>query len=112
MIKKLRTLLHLIVLLLIMGYYGAVTTFTHTHISESGDLVTHSHPYSSPTHQHSENSLQLIASFTFLASIVAALVVIAPYLLSCYRYDVTSDSNKYFTQFNSCLSRGPPALSI
>lgn len=50
-------------LLLFMGYYGSITLFPHSHIV-NGDLVTHSHPYSSSNHSHSASQLQQLSSLT------------------------------------------------
>ncbi len=62
-------------ILLFLGYYGSVTLFTHTHHTENGVTITHSHPFSSPSknsnHQHTKNEyilIQLLSNFLTIAT--------------------------------------------
>ena len=87
--------------------------FIHSHTTDDGSRVTHSHPYlPSAHHSHSSQSLSLISLLNLTAASVEASghtpVLNAPVLYSCI--------------FNSCIAeisaarilrmdlRGPPAV--
>ena len=59
-------------LILVMGYLAGTAAFNHTHVID-GKLVSHSHPYNNPSHQHSSSEFLTI----FLLSLWFFSVVIA-----------------------------------
>ena len=59
----------LILALFFLGYYAGTSMCYHHHI-ENGRDITHSHPFSSRTHTHTNSQLQLI---TFFSVVVIAL---------------------------------------
>ncbi|MFA5301728.1 MAG: hypothetical protein WC395_03475 [Bacteroidales bacterium] len=58
-----------ILALFFLGYYAGTSMCYHQH-SDNGREISHSHPFSSRTHTHTDNQLQLI---TFLSVVVIAL---------------------------------------
>ncbi|GHT25571.1 hypothetical protein FACS189430_12200 [Bacteroidia bacterium] len=48
-----------VLLVLVMGYLAGTASFNHTHVID-GKLVSHSHPYNNPSHQHSSAQFHTI----------------------------------------------------
>lgn len=48
-----------------ISYYFSTFYFVHTH-QQDGRTITHSHPYTSGNHSHSDNSFHLISSLSNL----------------------------------------------
>lgn len=100
-----------LLLLLFAGYCGGVTLFIHSHKVE-GREVTHSHPYSSPDHQHSNAALQVISQLNnFSTTVFSTVVVIAVALLLVRSsYHIDNDACHHQTQYFSNGLRAPPVL--
>ena len=75
---------------LFTSYYVSSYFFYHTHVYEWG-IVTHSHPYSSSSHSHTANTLQLI-------NCLANLLFIGGRVVFCLT--LLSFSKKYFFPFH------------
>ncbi len=57
---KIRAILSVFMLFLFMSYQAGTTLFTHAHIID-GRVITHSHPYNSSAHSHSDAQIFAIA---------------------------------------------------
>lgn len=68
MAKRLYKSVALALIALLVNFVFANTVFVHTHISDSGRQVTHSHPYLPGGHSHTQTSLDQIGSFNLAAS--------------------------------------------
>lgn len=110
MSKKLKLIISLLLMLLWSWYYVSTQCFTHTHFVNS-QLITHSHPYQNPHHQHSSASFLLIKAlstsllvapdFAFTAAVVMTILAVLAY----------ASTAADFTQncWKCSLLRAPPA---
>jgi len=71
--EKTKKILSFFLVALFMSYYASTTFFFHSHDCKNG-IVTHSHPYTSATHTHSANALQLIESLTTTFFVLGGVV--------------------------------------
>ncbi|MCE5224287.1 MAG: hypothetical protein LLG05_00300 [Porphyromonadaceae bacterium] len=66
--KKILFISKVLLILLFVSYYGAVTAFMHTHYSPEYGIITHSHPFSGE-HSHTQTQYETIYSLSnFLSS--------------------------------------------
>ncbi|HOO43151.1 MAG TPA: hypothetical protein P5167_01050 [Bacteroidales bacterium] len=70
-----------ILALFFIGYYAGTSMCYHHHVEDGRD-ISHSHPFSSRTHTHTNSQLQLIS---FLSVVVMTLPAIAA-VLSRYSF--------------------------
>jgi len=112
LMRKVKKILSLVLLVLYTSYYTSTTCFVHTHQTPWGP-VTHSHPYTSGTHTHSTNALQLIASLTTLLFIGGGALFF-PALLSVAKALVSRFHNeKTIKSLIGCIQlRAPPLFEL
>ncbi len=100
-----------LLLTLFVGYFVGITFFPHKHIVD-GQLIVHSHPFSSTEHHsHSANVLNLLQQLAqFVAKTLSAGIIIVALLKLYqvisgiyYRFDLIS------TQSQFIFLRPPPA---
>jgi len=119
-IFRIRKSIGIILLMLLIGYYGSITLFPHSH-RINGISIVHSHPYKSGSGTesqsplHSTKELQIIQLLTFLFTSVIFLSHVTP-LIRIVVYEIpvlTSDTGYAQTSgsFNYSL-RAPPARAI
>lgn len=100
----------LAMLLLFVLYYGAVVGFSHTHIVDN-EVITHSHPYSNPSHTHSSGMLEISQVLSTIIVIVAAIASLPAKLVARVEniiYKVASFIGVLSAKSSS--SRAPPVL--
>lgn len=84
-----RTIFHILLAVLFMGYYLGNTTFIHTH-TFADQKVTHSHPYlPNGHHTHSAAELQKIATLNLTLALLASVAALS-------FYKVYRDTNHLF----------------
>lgn len=76
MAKRLYKSVALMLIALLVNFVFANTVFVHTHLSDTGCPVTHSHPYLPGAHGHTQSSLDQIGNFNLTASAFQGAVAI------------------------------------
>ncbi len=107
--EKKRVYRAFMLLLLFVLYYGAVVGYSHTHMTESGP-ITHSHPYSSPTHSHGSMAMLEYSSImtTLLMVLVTAYVALGLFAQKIFGFGFKYHHlTKQYIHF-SRPSRAPP----
>lgn len=61
-----RIILSVFMLVLFLSYQASTTLFTHTHIID-GRVITHSHPYDSQAHSHSDAQIFALGHVSLFA---------------------------------------------
>lgn len=65
----------LLLAFLFSGYYAGTTMFYHNH-SEDGTMQTHSHPFGSHGHSHSQVEWEVIAHLSLIILVVTGIALI------------------------------------
>ncbi|MBN2089391.1 hypothetical protein JW964_07250 [candidate division KSB1 bacterium] len=121
--NKIQQLLVVILLFALIWANYSVLQFTHSHLDENGNIIVHSHPYSTndqkgqpfPNHEHSK------IEFTLLALIYQVLTLFILFVLFFnFFLRFNSRLNKIFnSQWNPVQSfctkisrRGPPVIIL
>lgn len=103
-------------LILFLGYYISISSFTHTHIV-NGIAIVHSHPYNPfskdkpVNHQHSTNQLVVIYFLShFLTTVSFLAFSIVLYRTVIRKYILIQKDEKFFDVFfiSSNGLRAPP----
>ncbi len=72
-IKK-NNIISLILTLLFTVYYGCITLFPHVHYVNNIP-ITHSHPYSNPSHSHSSAAMTIISELSNITLTIPSLII-------------------------------------
>jgi hypothetical protein len=78
--QHIRKLSGVLLLTLFVGYFGGINLFPHKHYV-NGNLIVHSHPFSSEGHTHTAQSLYLLHSLSHFASKYLQLGIILTTLI-------------------------------
>lgn len=70
--KSVKNIVATLLLILFVGYQAGTTLFIHTH-NISGHQITHSHPFTSSTHEHSSSQINSISSLSIFHAEYACL---------------------------------------
>ncbi len=114
-----RKIVHYFLLILFLGYFVSITSFTHRHII-NGIVVVHSHPYNpfnndKPiNHQHSQNGLVVIDLLSHFSTTALLLVVFIDAIRIVLRSVVYSNFNEHVRRLLFLYSNGlrAPPLNI
>lgn len=100
-------------MLLFVNFMFSNTVFIHTHTTDSGRVVAHSHPYlPSSHHNHSTQGLDLISVLNLYAASTEGTSY-APYFAASTSYLVIGDNYQthLLAKHSRCHNlRAPPAL--
>lgn len=86
-------LLSVFMLILFLSYQASTTLFTHAHDID-GRVITHSHPYNSEAHSHSDAqvfALNHVSSFVGEDAIIIDFAFEAYVLISKIGYEIDAD---------------------
>jgi hypothetical protein len=100
-------------LILLFGFYWLATgLFYHTHTDENNRIVTHSHPFGSENHQHSNNSFVVIDRIScFESTQTISFDVLSAWCFHNAAYFIAETTDKSLLSFNNYrFSRPPPAI--
>ena len=106
-------------LILFLGYYASITSFTHTHIV-NGIAIVHSHPYNPfskdkpVNHQHSENEFILIYFLSHFLTTVSVLAFTIDVYKTVFRKFILKNNDENFSNLLFLCSNGlrAPPLNI
>ena len=105
-----------VVLLLVMGVYSLNSYFfTHSHILENGQIVTHAHPFDSSdndpfkNHEHSSEELTFLANLSFFIPITDFLSLGVFLALITFNRETRENHRSLLAPFFTHL-RAPPAI--
>ncbi len=109
--NSIKTFIARALLVLFIFYYASSTLFIHSHIID-GEVITHSHPYSSTSHTHTGASIELISLLNNLAFTLCVISILSFIETSTRFFFKQIRKQKYSDNKPLCLLlRGPPALS-
>jgi hypothetical protein len=109
MVGMFRNVIRYFFLLLFLCYWGSIALFQHTHVVKNY-IITHSHPYKTKNHEHSNEELQILQALTeYATTLTISLVLffvfqsIDPFITAKKVFFKTTN----LAQFNFLL-RAPP----
>ncbi len=100
-------------LILLFGFHWLATGFFyHTHTDDNNRIVTHSHPFGSENHQHTNHSLIVIDRISgFESAKPITFDVLTTWYLQSASYFVYATTDKSLPSFkNYRFSRPPPVI--
>lgn len=107
--QHIRKLSGVLLLTLFVGYFGGINLFPHKHYV-NGNLIVHSHPFSSEGHTHTAQSLYLLDSLSHFASkVLQTGIIVSAFILFVHKLEYSqlkclrTNSHKY-----SFFLRPPP----
>jgi len=112
--QNIRRTLSLLLLGLFLGYFVGLNFFQHTHVI-NGQLIVHSHPFSSTEqHSHSVNLIHVLQQLSHFDSKIVSLVlliVVLPNLF--YAFNCHANNVVLCAQNNSFnFLRPPPSYTL
>mgnify|MGYP001054495653 CR=1 FL=1 len=111
--KRVNRLFSALLLCVFVNFVFSNTVFMHSHITDNGRTVTHSHPYMpSGHHAHSSVSLDLVAQFNASASSMesASAIVVDDAYVSCHEIVCRDIESFSFACVGAYSLRGPPVI--
>jgi len=116
-VKRYRTVIKYVQLILFAFYFSSITFFPHTHIVD-GVKIVHSHPYRSgqgdhpAEHRHSNKEIILIHSIQKILLLVPMYVTIVRIFRNSFRYIRPFEKLSFFISPEKHLTYLPRAPGI